>query len=209
MKPTGARSSDEELILRYYASRDDFAFEELVHRYSSKLYGVFVRRRVPDSDIPDRVNETWLRVARTIEPGKIRYDPATARFATYLYSIAVNLVMDHVRGLRNRPETRESELLLDNGAAKDDSYFDRIEAADPDPEVEFDAEEARTQLLQCIAKLPESHVLIIHFLADDLTYAQIGEILKMPLQTVVSRHRSAINRLRVCLTGQTNNPQQL
>jgi len=92
MNPT-----DEELAARAAAGSRP-AFEELVSRYSLRLFHFLRSRSGSDEDIEDLVQETFLRAFRNIA----RYDPQR-RFSTWLYTVAIRLSISRQRSRRERP----------------------------------------------------------------------------------------------------------
>lgn len=92
--------TDEELAVEV-ASGSRRAFEELVCRYSPRLFH-FLRRRVhTDQDIEDLIQETFLKAFRNME----RYDPKY-RFSTWLYTVAARMAISHYRA--NKPKDLSS-----------------------------------------------------------------------------------------------------
>lgn len=91
--------SDEELAAQA-ASGSRAAFEELVSRYSPRLFYFLRSRSESDEDIEDLMQETFLRAYRHID----RYD-ATWRFSTWLFTLAVRLAISRHRTRKTRPES--------------------------------------------------------------------------------------------------------
>ena len=92
MNPT-----DEELAARAAAGSRP-AFEELVSRYSLRLFHFLRSRSGSDEDVEDLVQETFLKAYRNIG----RYD-SERRFSTWLYTIALRLSISRHRSRRERP----------------------------------------------------------------------------------------------------------
>jgi RNA polymerase sigma-70 factor (ECF subfamily) len=85
------QSTDEELAVKVASGSRD-AFEELVCRYSSRLFH-FLRPRISTSqDIEDLIQETFLKAFRNID----RYNP-DYKFSTWLYTVAIRLAISHYR----------------------------------------------------------------------------------------------------------------
>jgi RNA polymerase sigma-70 factor (ECF subfamily) len=83
--------TDEELAART-AAGSPAAFEELVSRYSPRLFYFLRSRSESDEDIEDVMQETFLRVFSHID----RYDPKW-KFSTWLYTLAVRLAISRHR----------------------------------------------------------------------------------------------------------------
>ena len=97
--PGGA--SDQDLMLRY-RDGDAQAFEELYGRHKGPLYRYLLRQTGHAANAEEIFQEVWIKVIRSSE----RYQPL-AKFTTWLYQIARNCFIDHVRRQgRNALEAR-------------------------------------------------------------------------------------------------------
>ncbi|MGZ5498160.1 MAG: RNA polymerase sigma factor, partial [Candidatus Aminicenantales bacterium] len=86
-----AEKTDEELA-RDARAGSRRSFEELASRYKRRLF-VYLRPRLgSDEDAEDMVQDTFLKIYRSID----RYDPAY-RFSTWLYTSASRLAIDSFR----------------------------------------------------------------------------------------------------------------
>ena len=95
---------DEELAVQT-AAGSQAAFEELVFRYSPRLFYFLRSRSESDEDIEDLLQETFLRVFRQID----RYDPGR-RFSTWLYTVAIRLAISRHRAEKARSLPLDPEL---------------------------------------------------------------------------------------------------
>ncbi len=86
-----AARTDEELALKVAAGSLS-CFEELVCRYTPRLFHFFRPRINTDQDVEDLVQETFFKTYRNID----RYDPEF-RFSTWIYTVAVRLAVSHYR----------------------------------------------------------------------------------------------------------------
>jgi len=94
------KAADEDLAVDV-ASGSRAAFEELVCRYSPRLFH-FLRPRIStNQDIEDLVQETFLKAFRHID----RYNPEY-KFSTWLYTVAIRLAISHYRA--NKPKDLSS-----------------------------------------------------------------------------------------------------
>jgi RNA polymerase sigma-70 factor (ECF subfamily) len=88
--------ADEELAVEVASGSRD-AFEELVCRYSPRLFH-FLRPRIStNQDIEDLVQETFLKAFRNID----RYNPEY-KFSTWLYTVAIRLAISHYRANKSK-----------------------------------------------------------------------------------------------------------
>lgn len=147
------------------------AFEELFHRYKQPLYAFF-RRRTGDSARADELTqECFLAVLQSGE----RYRP-TATFRTFLYAIGLNLV----RADRRKTVFRN----LFRGETKTEP------GANPGTELSLIMRDALGRL----EPLDREMLLLRQF--EELSYAEIAELMKVPLGTVRSRLFRARTALR-------------
>ena len=152
--------SDEALMLDFQRGSRE-AFEELFARYRGAILGFFRRRLETGERAEDLAQETFLALVRAAS----RYEPR-AQFRTYLYGIALKLLANEHRKERNTP------LAAD---------------ADCEPVVDELPEKA-LWVRQSLAKLDgsEREILMLREY-EQLSYMEIADVLRMPLNTVRSR----------------------
>jgi len=154
----------------------DGSFEELVRRYQRPI-SAYVYRMVGDYDAAlDLTQEIFIKVYSSLE----RYR-AEFKFSTWIYKIAHNSAVDHLR----RNATREQSLV--NGT-EGDQYELPIESGRPSPEQESEQKERRIEIEAVIRTLPAHYrELIVLRHSQDLTYEEIVEVTGLPLGTVKNR----------------------
>lgn len=178
-----AEPTDEELMLAYGAG-DVAAFQALYSRHRGPLFR-HLGRQVRDTALAEELfQDVWQRVITARE----RYRP-DARFGTWLYQIAHNRVADHWRAKRHRPD------------APGDA--DELAARVPDPETperQLSSFEERRRLQLALEELPEDQrEVVLLRLEQELSLEEIGEITGVGRETVKSRLRYAMDRLRARL----------
>jgi RNA polymerase sigma factor (sigma-70 family) len=183
---------DEDLMLAY-ANGDTAAFERLYDRHEAPVYRFLLRSVTVPSSAEELLQEVWLSVVRNAA----NYQPQAA-FRTWLYRIARTRLIDHWRA-------REPALALslDAPAANDadgsgPSLGETI-AADESHQPEQLAM-ARAQARALIAAVealpaPQREVLLLHA-EGELTLVQIAEVTGVGFETVKSRLRYALEKLR-------------
>ena len=172
--------TDEELMLAY-GGGDGAAFEALYSRHRGALFR-FMLHQVRDHALAEELyQDVWQRVITA----RARYRP-DARFSTWLFQIAHNRLADHWRALQHRP------------AAPADAQERTEREADPDdPERRLSAFEERRRLQLALQELPEDQrEVVLLRLEQELTLEQIGEITGVGRETVKSRLRYALDKLR-------------
>ncbi len=157
---------------------DSAAFETLYLRYRGALYRYFVRQ-VARSAVDDLFQDVWLGVIK----GRARYRPE-APFSAYLYRIAHNVLVDHYRREGRAPPLTSAEHL---------------ELPDPGtgPERDFTQAELRATISRALSDLPaaQREAFLLHEEAG-LTLEQIAKVVGTGRETIKSRLRYALNRLR-------------
>jgi RNA polymerase sigma-70 factor (ECF subfamily) len=174
---------DHELMLRYQAG-EPASFGALYERYRRPLYRYFARQ-VDAMFVDDLFQDTWLRVIRA----KTTYR-AGAPFQAYIFRIAHNVLVDHYR--RNAHPASPT--------ATDD--LDPIDET-PGPEANARAAELRAAFATALRSLPneQRETFLLHEDAG-LTLEQIAGIVGTGRETVKSRLRYAVKRLRKALGEQ-------
>ncbi|MEO6263620.1 MAG: RNA polymerase sigma factor [Luteimonas sp.] len=177
-------ASDETLMLAW-AGGDVPAFEQLYSRHRGRLYR-FLLRQLRDQALAEELfQDVWQRIIAA----RAGWKP-DAPFGTWLYRIAHNRLADHWRALQYRPPA----------PADGDERAARI--PDPDtPERTLSEFEQRRRLQLALDELPEEQreVLLLR-LEQDLTLDEIGAITGVGRETVKSRLRYAIDKLRARLS---------
>ncbi|MCK5057300.1 MAG: sigma-70 family RNA polymerase sigma factor [Candidatus Aminicenantes bacterium] len=118
--------SDEELVLKAQAGSHP-CFEELVCRYSRRLFHFLRPRMSTDQDTEDLVQETFLKIYRYIDRFDQRY-----KFSTWLYTTASRLVISYYRKQREKEpvfETASSAAGPQEQMLKDESHQNLWQAA--------------------------------------------------------------------------------
>ena len=176
-------TSDESLMLAY-AAGEAGAFEALYARHRLRLYR-FLLRQLRDGALADELfQDIWQKVIAA----RATWTPEAA-FATWLYRIAHNRLNDHWRALKHRPPAPEDA----------EARTERV--PDPDtPERQLSQFEQRRRLQLAMDELPpEQREELLLRLEQELTLEEIGEITGVGRETVKSRLRYAMDRLRTRL----------
>ena len=171
--------SDEELMLAYQNGNAG-AFETLYGRHRGKLFR-FVLRGIKDRALAEELfQEIWMRVIEARE----RYAP-TARFTTWLYTIAHHRLVDHwrMRGL--------SLVTLDETDAIPDGS---------DPPAEVEARQSLARFAQALEALPPAQLeaFLLHEEAG-LTVAEIAAATGANEEAAKSRLRYALAKLKAAI----------
>ncbi len=164
--------SDERLMLAFSQGSTE-AFTELFHRYKQPVYGFFCRRLADPANAEELTQETFLALLRAAA----RYEPR-ALFRTYLYAIGFRILRAHRRKAGFRA-----------------TFFGhRNSSADP---ARRDATEAGLWVRHAVERLePIDREVVLLREFEQLSYAEIADLLELPVNTVRSRLFRARTALR-------------
>lgn len=173
-------------LMRRFAAGDVAAFEQLYGRHKGGLMRFLQRGLGRRETAEECFQEVWSRVIAARD----RYQPE-ARFATWLYQIANNLLIDQYR--RQRPELNVETLPEE--AEPIDNPIAPAPALSPEDSVGA-FEEAR-RLQQALAELPDEQRIAVQLrLEQELSLEEIGAITGAGRETVKSRLRYALDKLK-------------
>jgi RNA polymerase sigma-70 factor (ECF subfamily) len=176
---------DHELMARLKgASREERAagFEVLVRRYKNGVVS-FLYRFVGDyRTAEDLAQEAFLRVFRKLD----EYN-SSAKFSTWLYTIASNLAKDEFKR-RVRHPAKSLDWSSGKGADTTKNIPTAMEAETPAPEERLEQDEVRVQVNEALKKLKDDdrEILVLKDV-QGMGYEEIAEILGLPMGTVKSR----------------------
>jgi len=156
-------TSDEQLMLAF-SKGSSYAFDELFSRYKQPIYGFFRRRVAESAQAEELTQETFVALLRAAA----RYEPR-ALFRTYLYAIGFKILRAHRRKAAFRA-----------------TFFGQRNSA-PDP-AKSDATESGLWVRRAVEKLEaiDREILLLREF-EQLSYAEIADLLRLPLNTVRSR----------------------
>jgi RNA polymerase sigma-70 factor (ECF subfamily) len=164
-------------LRRIRDDRDEAAFVEVFRHFAPRVKAFLMRSGADEALAEECVQE----VMATVWHKAALFDPARASVATWIFTIARNRKIDVLRKQR-RPEPEE--------------LFWGPEA-DPDQADVIGLQQETAQLGEAIASLPEKQrALIEKAYYGDLSHSEIAEQTGLPLGTIKSRIRLALDRLR-------------
>jgi len=187
-----AGDSDEALMLAYAAGRAA-AFDTLYMRHKGGVYRYLLRHCGNAGTAEELFQDVWMNAIRARD----RYAP-TAKFTTWVYTLAHNRLVDYWRATG---QAKLASIDDDN----DDSTRAAVEALPAsrrdEPEARIATRQLREQLHAALATLPA--VQRDAFLLQQeggLSLAEIAELTGVGMETVKSRLRYAVAKLRGELT---------
>lgn len=159
--------TDRQLMERT-AAGDRAAFAELMSRHQDMVFGVALRIMRDRQAALDATQDTFLTLLRKAD----RYS-GDAQVSTWLYRVATNKSLDHLR----RQKRRRADPLAE--------YHD---LTDPTAGAPLDAIDVRSDISAALASIPNHYrAAVVMSDVEGLTISEIGEILRLPAGTVKSR----------------------
>jgi len=180
-------STDEATVVARCRCGEKAALGELVSLYQDRVYGLCLRLCGDREAAADLAQETFVRAVSSIE----RFDER-AKFFTWLYRIAVNLSID-----RRRQQARRPALSLDAGSGdsrgdgevmRGGTIAERLTTSDPRPDERASRAEQHRAVAGAVQELEdEFRTVVVLRDIDGLDYAEIADVLQVPVGTVKSR----------------------
>ncbi len=170
-------------IIRRAQAGDETAFEALFDEYSNLVYKTAYLMVGDVYDAEDVLQDVFLQVYRSIAS----YDSSKGAFTTWLYRITVNRCLNRRR--RHRPIMLDLEDGVDGSSQIGPGLYQQLSL---ERQVELDDTVGRA-LNHLGDKL---RVVVVLRYGLDLSYAEISQIVNVPLGTVKSRLNAAIKSMR-------------
>lgn len=172
------------LIRRVACEADRLAFAELFQHFAPRLKGFLMKGGTREGMAEEVIQETMVTIWRKAG----QFDPAKASVGTWIFTIARNKRIDLIRK-RVRPEPDY-----------DDPMFQP--EAEPDGEDHMATVELEAGMRDLLEQLPAAQTDVIRLTYfQNLTQVEIADRLDIPLGTVKSRLRLALERLRSLSEG--------
>jgi len=174
------------------AQGHEAALDSLMQRHGEKVFHYLIRQLQNEADAADLAQETFVRVFQN----SARFDPA-AKFTTWLYTIATNLVRD-----RFRWKARHPQVALDaENEATGTTLGDVIADENPGPAEQMQTAERANVVRRAVARLPEDlRMAIVLSQYEGCSQAEIAAIVGCTVKAVESRVSRARQLLRSYLS---------
>jgi len=174
---------DAALVARLRGG-DRRAFDELVRRYQRPLYHLALRYLRNEADAADTTQRAFVRVFKSI--GRFRGE---ASFRTWIYRIAINLALNHIRDHRRERATE----ISDDALTTDAIGADRMASA-----------QDSMRLRAAIEHLPPKQRMVIELrVYDELPFREVGELCDCTENAAKVNFHHAMRRLRQLMDGST------
>jgi RNA polymerase sigma factor (sigma-70 family) len=168
----------QDSIVDRLLRHDKDAFEQLYDDYSAAIFGLTLKILKDEALAEDALQETFVRIWRKIQT----YDSSKGRLFTWMLNIARNISIDMLRASESRKVSQTSSLEKYSFDSKGPSVTMEVE---------------HIGLREVVDGLPPDQKLVIdliYFLG--YTQSEVAEEFDIPLGTVKSRVRLAMNHLR-------------
>ncbi len=185
--------ADGEIVQRILAG-DEPLFEVLVRRYQARVLSHVARMVGNRDDALDLSQEILVKVFQALD----RYNPEY-KFSTWLFRIAGNAAIDHLR--KRRPRTVPLEPADPRGDSRVSSP--EYKSSELDPYALLRNTERGRAIAEAIQALPAEFrelIALRHF--TGLSYEEIAEVKAMPLGTVKNKLFRARAVLKERLSGE-------
>lgn len=168
---------NETELLKRLAAGDPDAFSELYDHFALRLHRTFERLSGSRSDADDLLQDLFLQLVRSRASL-----PRVRKLTTYLFCCAFRLFHDQQRK-RRRSQKRIQELI-------------ELECVpnSTDPALHAEYEELARFVLQKLTLLEQQ--LVVLKIDGELTFAEIGEVLGINPNTVATRFRTSLIKMR-------------
>lgn len=191
--PTGHKPSPEDLadlLIAVAKVQDRVAFAALYRFFAPRVKSFLLRAGLESGVADELAQETLVSVWRKAAS----FDPAKACVSTWVYTIARNLRVDHLR--------RKREVLHEpppDSGHEDEAHHQEADTAPSLPDQLAD-QRAHALVRSAIEQLPDEQREVLRLsYYEDQPHAAIATALGIPLGTVKSRMRLAVVRLRQTL----------
>ncbi len=187
-------ATDESTLPVALAADLDGSFEALVLAFQDRLFCFALRMTYNPQDAEEITQDAFVRAYHALQGYTCERTHALA-LRPWLYQIALNLTRNRYRGRKIEVTTLDDEKtdwsakVADDETKRPDSIFERDERQD----------RLNALLLQLPAKYREAVVLRF---VEDLSYADVAEILRQPIGTIKSNVHRGVHMLRKALPSE-------
>lgn len=191
MAPETLQSCDDAILMRRFQNGDAASFGVIYTRHERALYRFLLHQTGNNAGLAeDLAHDVWVKVIKASE----RYVPS-AQFRTFLFHIAHNRLIDHFRARGEQLESLDAEdedgqSMLEN--MTDNNYCQPCDL--------IANRQVAQQLRECIRALParQREVFLLKE-ESELSLVEVSELIGVSFETVKSRMRYALDKLRSCV----------
>ncbi|PKN39535.1 MAG: RNA polymerase subunit sigma [Deltaproteobacteria bacterium HGW-Deltaproteobacteria-20] len=183
---------DEKAIVERLQARDERAFNELVHQFERRVFGLVFRMLGSREEAEDLAQEVFVQVFKAIDQFR-----GESKLSTWIYRIAINLCKNRNKYLQRRHAHQQDDIEAFGDRAPMSSAKGTTAGSIARPDDMLVGLQVERIVQDAIQQLEEDfrEVLILRDV-EDMSYEEIGEITGLPSGTVKSRIHRARERLR-------------
>ena len=181
--------SDEELVKIFAETRDEAAFDEIVGRYSDRIYGFALRITRNTDDAEEVLQEVFLTLTKKLDTFR-----GESKFSSWLYRVTTNASYMYLRSQKKH----ESNISLEKYYPYDEKGTLMGRIMDKDwssrPDIIIFSKEALKIIDDSINEMPESYRAVFHLRdIEGLSNEEVANILEITIPTAKSRlHRGRL-----------------
>jgi RNA polymerase sigma-70 factor (ECF subfamily) len=193
-----ARADEDAQLVAKAQAGDPTAFDELVVKYSPRLYGLIYNMTSNHEDTNDLLQDVFSKAYKSIRGFR-----GKSSFYTWIHSIGVNMTLNFLkkRGRRFHMSLDDVDASIQN----DKEFLEQT--ATSSPVREADLGELQRRLNEALQKLSEEHrAVVTMFHIQGMPHAEISKILNVSEGTVRSRLFYANRQLQNYLDEFRKNP---
>lgn len=179
---------DDVSVIREIADKNQRIFATVVQQYQNMVYGVCYRIMGNQQDAEDAAQDVFVRLFE-----KAHTFRGQSKITTWLYRIAVNTSLNHLRKKKWERVFSFYSTTDENSEDNQNMLFSSKESDKPDKQ--FEQRQTQKLLRQALKRLPDKQraAFVLHKF-EGLSYQQITEILNTSLSSVESLiHRAKKN----------------
>ncbi|MEJ0021200.1 MAG: RNA polymerase sigma factor [Candidatus Doudnabacteria bacterium] len=185
LKEPTQNPTDEHLV-ENYLNGDSHALDLLIQKYLSQTYNFVFKYVHTTQDAEDVTQEAFVKAWKKIDTFKRQY-----KFKTWLFTIAKNTALDH---LKKRGLVPFSAL---NGENEGEAFEQSLVSYETLPDEALAKIQDAKIIGHAVDKLPDIYRQVITLYYDDqLNFREIAGLLKQSINTIKTRHRRALAYLR-------------
>ena len=192
------RTDEDQPLVTRAQSGEAAAFDELVVKYSPRLYGLIYNMTANHEDTNDLLQDVFAKAYRAIKGFR-----GKSSFYTWIHTIAVNMTLNFLK-----KRGRRYHLSLDDvdSSIQNDKEFIELTSTSS-PVREADLSELQRRLNEAMMKLSDEHrAVVTMFHIQGMPHAEISKILGVSEGTVRSRLFYANRQLQNYLDEFRKNP---
>jgi len=181
--PSASGENPDLGLIKQALGGSERAYETLVDKYRKSVYYLALKMVRNTEDAEDLTQEAFVKAFNNLSG----FDPKYA-FSTWLFRIATNACIDHIR--RKRLQT----LSIEAGYQNEDGETSvlQIEDGNLTPEELYRKSQRKTYLGMALERLPDRYKRLVKLrYFDELSYEEVAQELELPLGTVKAQlHRA-------------------